>query len=461
MPTQCIECLSISRIAETRKSTASSSDDHSTRSDERVRRFSIAYIFRLPHCLQLSHPLQATIGTSALAARRGTRQQQRQRRQNEALCAAGAHAAGEPSEVSVFPSCSPAAARVRELLALTPPPLAHDCRFNTEGDLLVTCGKVGSGGWRRWQRCLAATQLMHFQAHPLASVAAPNVQDSNINLWWTDNGVRAGSFDGHNGVVWTCDMSCECAVCCAVLCCGTPTALLALVELPFSCGKQQRAEAAAAASVIGVQQRGGRHATQRPPRHPPSPCAHLLPAPAPPPPSTHPARLTADDSTLLLSAAGDSSACLWSMRSGAELFRFRFNEPARACRFSVGERMAAVSTDPFMSSVSAIRLFNIAPEGEQQSADEVLNLTGPRGRITRLIWDDANRYLLSSSEDGLVRRWDVEAGKCVAEAALHEKQISDMQLSPDGTHFITASTDRTAKLVDTKVCRWACGRSCV
>ena len=48
------------------------------------------------------------------------------------------------------------------------------CSYNTEGDLLVTCGK-----------------------------------DSNINLWWTDNGVRAGSFDGHNGVVWTVDMTCE------------------------------------------------------------------------------------------------------------------------------------------------------------------------------------------------------------------------------------------------------------
>ena len=47
-------------------------------------------------------------------------------------------------------------------------------RFNAEGDLLVTCGK-----------------------------------DSNINLWWTDNGARAGSFNGHNGVVWTVDMTCE------------------------------------------------------------------------------------------------------------------------------------------------------------------------------------------------------------------------------------------------------------
>ena len=141
------------------------------------------------------------------------------------------------------------------------------------------------------------------------------------------------------------------------------------------------------------------------------------------------------------------------MQDGRELFRFGFNEPARAARFSVGERLAAISTDPFMNSVSAIRLFDIAADPEEQTANEVLNLTGPRGRITRLHWTDNNRMLLSSSEDGMVRRWDVEAGKCVAEAQLHDKQISDMQMSVDGTHFITASTDRTSKLVDSQVRR--------
>ena len=124
----------------------------------------------------------------------------------------------------------PAAAhltRRRSPAPLPPPPPGS---YNAEGDLLVTCGK-----------------------------------DSNINLWWADNGVRAGSFDGHNGVVWTVDMT--------------------------------------------------------------------------------------FDSSVLLSAAGDSSARLWDMRTGEELFRFRFNEPARASKFSVGEKLAALSTDPFMNSV--------------------------------------------------------------------------------------------------------------
>lgn len=39
----------------------------------------------------------------------------------------------------------------------------------------------------------------------------------------------------------------------------------------------------------------------------------------------------------------------------------------------------------------------------QTGPDEVITLTGPRGRITRLHWVDGNRHLLSSSEDGMVR----------------------------------------------------------
>lgn len=31
-----------------------------------------------------------------------------------------------------------------------------------------------------------------------------------MNLFWTENGQRAGTFNGHNGVVWTTDISCVC-----------------------------------------------------------------------------------------------------------------------------------------------------------------------------------------------------------------------------------------------------------
>lgn len=115
----------------------------------------------------------------------------------------------------------------------------------------------------------------------------------------------------------------------------------------------------------------------------------------------------------------------------------------------MGETLAALSTDPFMNSVSTIRIVSIAENIEDQTDEVVRTMTGPRGRITRLHWTDLNRTIISASEDGYLRRWDVETGKLLLEAQLHTKQVMDVQISADGTHFVTASTDRTSKLVDT------------
>lgn len=46
-------------------------------------------------------------------------------------------------------------------------------KFNREGDLLFTCSK-----------------------------------DSIINVWYAHNGERLGTYDGHNGAVWTIDVDC-------------------------------------------------------------------------------------------------------------------------------------------------------------------------------------------------------------------------------------------------------------
>ena len=189
-------------------------------------------------------------------------------------------------------------------------------------------------------------------------------KDSNVNLWWSDNGERAGTFNGHNGSVWTTD--------------------------------------------------------------------------------------TNTDSSVLMTGSGDSTVRLWDMSNGDELFKFQFHEPCRAVRFNVGDTMAAVSTDPFMNSVSAIRLLKIADDVSDQTEDVLASFTGPRGRISRIMWTDLNRQLISTSEDGCVRRWDVETGKVLQEVQLHKGYIGDMQMHVDGTHFITASVDHTAKIVDTQ-----------
>ena len=42
-----------------------------------------------------------------------------------------------------------------------------------------------------------------------------------------------------------------------------------------------------------------------------------------------------------------------------------------------------------------------------------------------------------------------QTGKVKEETEVHGGQINDIRFSADGTHFVTASADMTAKLIDT------------
>lgn len=203
-------------------------------------------------------------------------------------------------------------------------------KFNREGDLLFSCAK-----------------------------------DHHPTLWYSEDGTRVGTYIGHNGAVWTCDISL--------------------------------------------------------------------------------------DSTLLITGSADSSAKLWDVSTGKNLTTFQFEEPCRAVKFSLGDRLAAISADPFMAAPSNIHIVRIPEDDNYESKPKpVKTLTGPKGRYTRVEWIDSNKTLVTVSDDGAARHWDVETGKIVKEKFIHEKGIQDMRMSKDSTHFVTASIDKTAKLTDTQ-----------
>ncbi|KAJ6356609.1 hypothetical protein OIU78_004664 [Salix suchowensis] len=205
-------------------------------------------------------------------------------------------------------------------------------KYNREGDLLVSCAK-----------------------------------DHNPTVWFADNGERLGTYHGHNGAVWCCDVS--------------------------------------------------------------------------------------RDSMLLITASADQSVKLWNVQTGAQLYTFSFNSPARSVDFSVGDKLAVVTTDPFMGVTSAINVKSIADDPSQQSGESVLTITGPTGRINRAVWGPLNKTIISAGEDSVIRIWDSETGKLLKESNQevgHKKQITSLTKSADGSHFLTGSLDKSAKLWDTR-----------
>ncbi|KXZ44270.1 hypothetical protein GPECTOR_70g501 [Gonium pectorale] len=156
----------------------------------------------------------------------------------------------------------------------------------------------------------------------------------------------------------------------------------------------------------------------------------------------------AGESDRLITGSADQTIRIWDLPTGKELFQFRHREPCRAVKLSAGERFLAATTDAFIESPPGIHVYNFAENVEDQSATPVISWTAPKGRITRVFWTDCNRKLITSHDYGIVRRWDVETGQMLQETQVHEDAIQDMQMSPDETHVITASLDKTARVVD-------------
>ena len=63
------------------------------------------------------------------------------------------------------------------------------------------------------------------------------------------------------------------------------------------------------------------------------------------------------------------------------------------------------------------------------------------------IWAPLSDYILTGHENGKVAKYDAKTGEQVEAAEeYHTREITDIQLSPDGTYFITCSRDKTARV---------------
>lgn len=203
-------------------------------------------------------------------------------------------------------------------------------KYNREGDLLFSCAK-----------------------------------DHNPTVWFADNGERLGTYRGHNGAVWCCDVS--------------------------------------------------------------------------------------RDSKMLITGSADTTAKLWSVQNGTQLFTFNFDSPARSVDFSLGDKLAVITTDPFMELPSAIHVKRIARDPADQTGDSVHILRGHQGRISRAVWGPLNKTIISAGEDAIIRVWDSETGKLLRESDKetgHKKAVTSLTKSVDGSHFITGAQDKSAKLWD-------------
>lgn len=67
-----------------------------------------------------------------------------------------------------------------------------------------------------------------------------------------------------------------------------------------------------------------------------------------------------------------------------------------------------------------------------------------------MLWANLDNNIITGHENGMISIFDLRTGKELNSVRDHTSVINDMQLSKDGTMFVTASKDTSAKLFDSE-----------
>ncbi|CZT45261.1 Eukaryotic translation initiation factor 3 subunit I [Rhynchosporium secalis] len=158
-------------------------------------------------------------------------------------------------------------------------------------------------------------------------------------------------------------------------------------------------------------------------------------------------------STVMASGAADNTVRLWDIRSGKCLKVWNFDTAIKRVEFNENGTQLLAVTEKRMGFLGTIVVLNIKADVEaEQDEEKALVITCEESKATVAGWSYMSKYIIAGHEDGSVSQYDAKSGEQLYNVEVHEGEslgfITDLQWSPDRTYFITASKDKTAKLIN-------------
>ncbi|EKD13871.1 uncharacterized protein L3040_005513 [Drepanopeziza brunnea f. sp. 'multigermtubi'] len=161
-------------------------------------------------------------------------------------------------------------------------------------------------------------------------------------------------------------------------------------------------------------------------------------------------------STVIASGAADNTVRLWDIRTSKCLKTWNFNTAIKRVEFNEdGSKLLAV-TEERMGHLGTIVVLDIKLDVEAEQSDEKsLVITCDESKATVAGWSYMSKYIIAGHWDGSVSQYDAKSGEQLFNSQVHalaqgeeDTHVTDLQWSSDRTYCITASKDKTAKLIN-------------
>jgi len=158
-------------------------------------------------------------------------------------------------------------------------------------------------------------------------------------------------------------------------------------------------------------------------------------------------------STILASGSADNTIRLWDVKSGKCLKTWDFPTAVKRVEFNEdGTKLLGV-TEKRMGHLGTIVVLDINVDVEAEQSDEKsLTIVCDESKATVAGWSYLSKYIIAGHEDGSISQYDAKTGDLLYNVPIHElnQPVVDLQWSQDRTYCITASKDKTSKLIAAK-----------
>lgn len=175
-------------------------------------------------------------------------------------------------------------------------------------------------------------------------------------------------------------------------------------------------------------------------------------------------------SRFLVSGSADNTLRLWSVQSGKCLYKWEFPTAVKSVAFNETDDQVVCITEQRMGYQGAIRVFNINRDGDgarrsslnhqrrhgcadprfSTETSEPTYMFNPIGsKATVCAFSYVPSRIVTGHMSGKIAIFDYKTGEEVDNnERAHGDEVTDLQMSPDRTYFITSSKDKAARVSD-------------